>query len=136
MKPTEKTILDTLRRIVALDKVIKGQSIDLSNKKDRALVSAVTIAYGLLEQFEREKEKPAAKKKPAKKVWVYNVFGIEWDTSTWGEEQELATGMCVPDLPDEIDEIEFDHEADWDEIADLLENIYGFAPKDFAFHET
>lgn len=136
MKPTEKTILDTLRRIVALDKVIKGQSIDLSNKKDRALVSAVTIAYGLLEQFERESEKPSPKKKPAKKVWVYNVYGIEWDISTCSEEQELATGKCVPDLPGEISEIEFDHEADWDEIADWLENIYGFVPKDFAFYKT
>lgn len=130
MKLTEKTVVDTLRRIVALDEVIKGQTIDLSNKKDRALVSAVTIAYGLLEQFEREQAEET------EKTWTYNVFGIEWDTSTWGEEQELATGMCVPDLPDEIDEIEFDHEADWDEIADLLENIYGFAPKDFAFCET
>lgn len=28
---------------------------------------------------------------------------IEWDTSDFSEEDELATGTCVPDLPSEIE---------------------------------
>jgi len=125
----EKEITEGLRKIAALDEVIEGQSIKLADKKDRALVQAVTIAYGLLEQLEREKQA----EEEEEDSWTYDIYAIEWDTSEWDEEQELASGTCVPDLPEEIDEIEFDHEADFDELADWLENVYGFKPKDFEF---
>lgn len=30
-------------------------------------------------------------------------YDIKWDTSDWDEEEELASGTCVPDLPAEMD---------------------------------
>jgi len=55
MKPSEKEIVAALEKIVALDKTIEGKSLK-NDKIGKALMQAVTIAGGLLEQFEREKE--------------------------------------------------------------------------------
>ena len=31
-----------------------------------------------------------------------HITNIEWDTSDFSEEEELASGICVPDLPREV----------------------------------
>ena len=70
-----------------------------------------------------ENEKPE-KKNPC--PHFYAVRDIEWDTSKWDEEVDgLATGCCIPDLPKEIDELEFDEAKDEDEIQEWLEENYG-----------
>ena len=58
------------------------------------------------------------------------VYGIEWDTSDFTEEEELASGVCVPDLPSEVT-IETDYDLDEDDILDWLSNEYGFCVEDF-----
>lgn len=33
--------------------------------------------------------------------YCVSITNIKWDTSDWTEEEELASGVCVPDLPSE-----------------------------------
>ena len=66
----------------------------------------------------------------------YIISKIKWDTSDWDEEEELASGVCVPDLPSSVeidtDDMEWDLEdpndteevADW--VADWLSDEYGY----------
>jgi len=63
----------------------------------------------------------------------YAINDIEWDTREWTEACELATGQCVPDLPENIDEVEFDREMDEDTLFDWLEARFGFPATGFDY---
>lgn len=62
---------------------------------------------------------------------TFNVHNIDWDTSDFSEEDELATGICVPDLPADC-EIEAECE---DDIADILADSYGFCVNSFTYDD-
>lgn len=60
------------------------------------------------------------------------VFDIDWDTSDYDEEDELQSGVCVPDLPSEVI-IECDEEPDDNDenysVNGILTNHYDFCVK-------
>ena len=60
---------------------------------------------------------------------TFNVHNIVFDTSSFDEAAEMATGFCVPDVPTE-DEVWCDDE---DEIEDILEHRYGFPVVSFTY---
>lgn len=62
---------------------------------------------------------------------LWNLRNIEWDTSDWGESDELASGVCVPDLPCDVEELEAYADSDREELAKKLYVIYGFKAKSF-----
>ena len=69
---------------------------------------------------------------------TFNFFNIDWDTSDFDEEDELATGISVPDLPSRIDGVEID-DPDFDpenDIADWLSNKYGYLVNSCDWEET
>ena len=55
-------------------------------------------------------------------------FDIDWDTTGFDEEEELQTGVCVPDLPSEvIFECDVDPDEEGDKtVSDILSDRYGF----------
>lgn len=67
------------------------------------------------------------------------VYDINWDTTDFTEEEELASGVCVPDLPKEVTIIV--DEDDWEDcdpddfLANELSNEYGFCVNGF-FYEV
>lgn len=69
---------------------------------------------------------------------TFNFFNIDWDTSDFDEEDELATGVIVPDLPSRIDGVEID-DPDFDpenDIADWLSDKYGYLVNSCDWEET
>lgn len=60
---------------------------------------------------------------------TFHVCDIDWDTSDFSEEEELASGVCVPDLPSECD-IDADCE---DDIEEVLTKEYGFCVNSFLY---
>ena len=42
---------------------------------------------------------------------IVKVFDIEWDTSDFTEEEELASGCCIPDLPTELEDLDIPDEV-------------------------
>jgi len=65
-----------------------------------------------------------------------NITDIEWDTSDWDEEEELASGVCVPDLPSEVEDvtIKVDRNEDIDEaIGEWLADTYGYCTEGFSY---
>lgn len=64
---------------------------------------------------------------------VVLIRNIDWDTSDWSEEEELASGICVPDLPKDV-ETDTDS-AGWDEesVCDWLMEKYKFPVNGFEF---
>lgn len=67
------------------------------------------------------------------------VTDIDWDTTDFEEEEELASGVCVPDLPKEVtvivDEDEWKDCDPDDFLANVLSDEYGFCVNGF-FYEV
>jgi len=81
------------------------------------------------------KEKPEETKSEPR---YFDFFNIDWDTSDWDEEEEIASGVCVPDLPEEVSHVKID-DPDWDpdeDGADWLSDVYGYCVNSFEWEEV
>lgn len=85
-----------------------------------------------------KQDKPADQEKTDAATRYFDFFNIDWDTSDWGEKEEIASGVCVPDLPEEVDYVGID-DPNWDpdeDGADLLSDMYGYCVKSFEWEEV
>lgn len=62
------------------------------------------------------------------------VSNIVWDTSDFTEEEELASGICVPDLPTTV-VINTDEMEDVEDIGDWLADNYGFCVESYVVED-
>ena len=64
---------------------------------------------------------------------VARVYNIDWDTSDFTEEEEIASGVCVPDLPSEVFIPFGGKEMDGEDIEDYLSDKYEFCVNGFQY---